>query len=134
MTNPSYPASSVSTAYTSPPFPHPLTELSQAHDYGAQASLPDVRTPDEVAPAFSAINTSFYHPQASTFSNKRPRSEEQEDDAGDVNSHQGDPQQLSAAEKLKRACARCRGLKVCRPTDVLSESHFNCSYIGSLPL
>jgi len=114
MTNPSYPALSVSTTYTSPAFPHQLTELGQAHDYSAQASLPDVRTPDD-APAFPAINTSFYHTQVSTASNKRQRPEEQEDDAGDVNGQTcGDAPQLSAAEKLKRACARCRGLKVCR--------------------
>jgi hypothetical protein len=122
MTNPSYPAPSVSTAYTPLTFPHQLSELSQAHDYGAQASLPDVRTPDDVAPAFSAINTSFYHAQASTLSNKRQRPEDQEDDAGDVNGQtRGDAHRLSMAEKLKRACARCRGLKVCRSTDVPSH-------------
>ena len=135
MTNPSYPATSVSTAYTSLTFPHQLSELGQAHDYGAQASLPDVRTPDDVAPAFSAINTSFYHTQAPTVSNKRQRPDEQEDDAGDGDGQtRGDAHQLSMAEKLKRACARCRGLKVCRPADVLSKSRFNGPCIGSLPL
>jgi hypothetical protein len=135
MTNTSYPAQSVSTAYTSLTFPHQLSELSQAHDYGAQAPLPDVRTPDDVAPAFSATTTSFYNTQASTVSNKRQRPEEQEDDAGDGNGQtRGDAHQLSMAEKLKRACARCRGLKVCRPTDVLRKSRFNGSHIGSLPL
>jgi len=134
MTNPSYAAPSISSAYTSPAFPHQLTELGQAHDYSAQASLP-VTTPDNVAPAFSTLNASFYPAQASTGSNKRQRSEEQEEDEGDVNDQmRGDTLQMSAAEKLKRACARCRGLKVRRTTDILSESRFNCLWIGSLPL
>jgi len=125
MTNPSYATPSIASAYTSPPFPHQLTELGQARDYSARASLP-VTTPDSVAPAFATISTSFYPTQASTGSNKRQRSEEQEEDAGDVDDQmRGDTLQMSAADKLKRACARCRGLKVCRTTDILSESRSN---------
>ena len=134
MTNPSYAAPSISSAYASSAFPHQLTELSQARDYSAQASL-HVTTPDNVAPAFSTLNASFYPTQASTGSNKRQRSEEQEEDAEDVNDQMRvDNLQMSAAEKLKRACARCRGLKVLRNTGILSESRSNCLWIGSLPL
>lgn len=122
MTNPSYTAPSITSAFTPPAFPHQLTELGQARDYSTQGSLP-VMTPDNVAPAVSTLNTSFYPTQASTGSNKRQRSEEQEEDAGDVDGQmRGDALQMSAAEKLKRACARCRGLKVCRTTDILSGS------------
>ena len=132
MTNPSYPAPSVSSAYAPPAFPHQLPELGQARDYSAQASLPTVTTPDDVAPTFSALDASFYHTHTSTVSNKRQRPGEQEEDVGDVNS-QGRGDALSMPDKLKRACARCRGLKVCCP-DVPGESCFDYSCVGSLPL
>ncbi|KAI0303682.1 hypothetical protein B0F90DRAFT_1310868 [Multifurca ochricompacta] len=45
-------------------------------------------------------------------SNKRQRPEEQDEDGGDGNAQaRSDTAQLLSAEKLKRACARCRGLK-----------------------
>ena len=133
MTNSSYAAPSISSAYVSPAFPHQLTELGQAPDYSAQASL-HVTTPDNVAPAFSTLNASFYPTQALTGSNKRQRSEDAEDDAEDDGQMRVDTLQMSAAEKLKRACARCRGLKVLRTTGILGESRSNCLWIGSLPL
>jgi hypothetical protein len=108
--NPPYLTTSVSSAYTSS-FPHQLSDLGQAPDYGAQAPLPTVTTPDAVPPSFPAFDTSF---QTSTVSNKRPRSDEPEEDTEGVNAQMhGDALPLSAAEKLKRACTRCRGLKVC---------------------
>jgi hypothetical protein len=107
----SYPATSVSTTYTSPPIPHQFSELGQVRDFSARPSLPAVTTPDSLAPAFSGFDVSFHHGQT-TGSNKRLRSEEHDED-GDVSPQtRGDATQLSAAEKLKRACARCRGLKV----------------------
>jgi hypothetical protein len=131
----SCPAQSVSSAYTSPPFPHQFSELGQACGFSAHsvhASLPTVTTPDTLAPAFSGFDVSF-HSQAG--SNKRQRSEEQEEDGGDPNSHaRGDNTQLSAAEKLKRACARCRGLKVCHLSNILDKQGFKRSWIGPLPL
>ena len=112
MTNQSYPTTPGSSAYTSHPFPHQLSELGQARDYGAQVPVPIVTTPDAGAPAFS---TSYYHTQTSPASNKRQRPEDQEEDVGDATDQtRGHSLQLSTAEKLKRACARCRGLKVCR--------------------
>jgi hypothetical protein len=114
MTNLPYPTTPASSAYTSPAFPHQFSELGQARDYGAQVSVPIVTTPDAVAPAFSAFDTSYHHTQASP-SNKRQRPEDQEEDEGDVTDQtRGHSLQLSTVEKLKRACARCRGLKVCR--------------------
>lgn len=111
MTNPSYPATPVSNAYTSPPFPHQLSELGQAPDYSAQVSVPTVTTPDDVAPTFSGFDPPYYHAQTP---NKRQRPEEQEEDEDMTDQTRGHTLQLSAAEKLKRAaCARCRGLKVC---------------------
>jgi hypothetical protein len=132
MTNPSYPTSPVSSAYTSPAFPHQLSELGQARDYGAQGSIPTVTTPDAVAPAFSAFDASYYHTHASP-SNKRQRPEDQEEDVGDVTDQtRGHALQLSTAEKLKRACARCRGLKVRRRTNTPRKSG-SIFLIGSLP-
>ena len=114
--NPPYLTTSVSSAYTSPSFPHQSSELGQAPDYGAQAPLPTVTAPDAVPSAFPVFDASFYHSHTSTVSNKRQRSDEQEEDMeGDNSQTRGDALQLSAAEKLKRACARCRGLKVCPP-------------------
>jgi hypothetical protein len=110
MTNPSYPATPVSNAYTSTPFPHQLSELGQAPDYRAQVSVPTVTTPDDdVAPTFSGFDAPYYHTQTS---NKRQRPEEQEEDEDMADQTRGHTLQLSTAEKLKRACARCRGLKV----------------------
>lgn len=110
MNNPSFPATPVSNAYTSSPFPHQLSELGQARDYSAQVSVPTVTTPDDVTSTISGFDAPYYHTQTSTVSNKRQRPEEQEDDEDIADQTRG---QLSAAEKLKRACARCRGLKVC---------------------
>src|SRR6266852_5013143 len=112
MTNPSYPVTPVSNAYTSPPFPHQLSELGQAPDYSAQVSIPTVTTPDDVAPTFSGFDAPYYHTQASAPSNKRQRPEEQDEDEDMTDQTRGHTLQLSTAEKLKRACARCRGLKV----------------------
>jgi hypothetical protein len=112
MTNPSY-AATVSNAYTSSPFPHQLSELGQAPDYSAQVSIPTVTTPDDVAPTFSGFDAPYYHTQTSTVSNKRQRPEEQDEDEDMTDQTPGHALQLSTAEKLKRACARCRGLKVC---------------------
>jgi hypothetical protein len=127
MTNPSYSTPSDPSAYTSSHFPHQSNGLNQAQDYHAPASLPT--TPNAAAPSFSAP---YYLPSITTVGNKRQRPEEQEDDAGDGDTQmRGD---ASAIDKLKRACARCRGLKVCRPTDVRSKFSPNRSLIGSLPL
>lgn len=112
MTNPSFPANPVSNAYTSSPFPHQLSELGQAPDYSAQVSIPTVTTPDDVAPTFSAFDAPYYHTQTSPASNKRQRSVEQEEDGDTTDQTRGLTLQLSTAEKLKRACTRCRGLKV----------------------
>jgi len=111
MTNPSYPATSVSNAYTPSPFPHQLSELGQARDHGDQVSVPTVTTSDDVA----TFDAPYYHTQTSTVSNKRQRPEEQEEDGDFMDQTRGHTLQLSTAEKLKRACARCRGLKVCPP-------------------
>jgi hypothetical protein len=113
MTNPSYPATPVSNAYTSSPFPHQLSELGQARNYSDQVSIPTVTTPDDVAQTFSAFDAPYYHSQTSAVSNKRQRPEEQEEDEDMTDHSRGHTLQLSIAEKLKRACARCRGLKVC---------------------
>jgi hypothetical protein len=113
MTNPSYPAAPGSNAYSSSPFPHQLSELGQARDYSDQVSVPTVTTPDDVAPTFSGFDAPYYHTQSSTVSNKRQRPEEQEEDGDITDQTRGHSLQLSTAEKLKRACARCRGLKVC---------------------
>lgn len=114
MTNQSYPTTPGSSAYTSHPFPHQLSELGQARDYGAQVSVPIVTTPDTGAPAYPAFDAPYYHTQTSPASNKRQRPEDQEEDVGDATDQtRGHSLQLSTAEKLKRACARCRGLKVC---------------------
>lgn len=115
MTNPSYPATPVSNAFTSSSFPHQLSELGQAPDYGAQVSVPTVTTPDDVTPTFSGFDAPYYHTQTSTLSNKRQRPEEQDEDEDMADQTRGHTLQLSTAEKLKRACARCRGLKVCLP-------------------
>jgi hypothetical protein len=103
---PAMPDSSV-PAYTSPPFPHQFSELSQACNFGARDPLPTVNGPDGSTPAFSEFDVASHHGQ-NTGSNKRQRSEEED---GDPNSQaHGDN---TAADKSKRACARCRGLKVC---------------------
>lgn len=134
MTNPSYPTTPGSSAYTSQPFPRQLSELSQARDYGAQVSVPTVTTPDDGTQAFSAFDAAYYHTQTSPMSNKRPRPEDQEEDVGDTTDQtRGHSLQLSAAEKLKRACARCRGLKVCRVVLLIPPSFENL-WIGSLSL
>jgi hypothetical protein len=112
ITNPSYSTTPVSNAYASPPFPLQFSELGQAPDYGAQVSLPKVTTPDDAAPIYPGFDAPYLHTQTSTVSNKRQRSEEQEEDAGDI-TDQTRGHTLQLAEKLKRACARCRGLKVC---------------------
>jgi len=113
MTNPPYPATPGSNAYTSPPFPHQLSELGQARDYGDQVSVPTVTTPDDVTQTISGYDAPYYHSQPSAVSNKRQRPEEQEEDGDIPDQTPGHTLQLSTAEKLKRACARCRGLKVC---------------------
>jgi hypothetical protein len=115
MTNPSYPSTPGSNAFASSPFPHELSELGQARDYNDQVSVPTVTTLDDVAPTFSGFDAPYYHTQSSTISNKRQRPEEQEDDGDFTDQTRGHTLQLSTAEKLKRACARCRGLKV-RPS------------------
>jgi hypothetical protein len=123
MPDSSSPAQSVSGTYTSPPpFPHQFSELIQPYDFGARSSLPIVNAPDTLASAFSAFDVSHHHSQT-TASNKRQRSEEQEEEeGGDTNAQaRGDATQLSAAEKLKRACARCRGLKVCHLTNITNK-------------
>jgi hypothetical protein len=75
--------------------------------------VPTVTTPDDIAPPFPALDVPYYRTQTSPASNKRQRPEDQEEDAGDVTDQtRGHALQLSTAEKLKRACARCRGLKV----------------------
>lgn len=112
MTNPSYSATPGSNAYTSSPFPHQPSELGQARDYSDQVSVPTVTTPDDVAPTFSGFDAPYYHTHSSTLSNKRQRPEEQEEDGDIADQTRGHTLQLSTAEKLKRACARCRGLKV----------------------
>jgi hypothetical protein len=113
MTNPSYPATPRSNAYASSPFPHASSELGQARDYNGQVSVPTVTTPDDVAPTFPGFDAPYYHTQTPTVSNKRQRPEEQEEDGDSTDQTRGHALQLSTAEKLKRACARCRGLKVC---------------------
>lgn len=124
VTKSSYPTTSVSSAYNSPSFPHRVSELGHARDYNAQTSLPTVTTPDTVVPAFSASDAPYYHTQIPAVSNKRQRPEEQEEDAGDVNAQTCGDIPMSTVEKLKRACARCRGLKVCHPTGALSRVGF----------
>jgi hypothetical protein len=114
ITNPSYSASPVSNAYTTSPFPHQSSELGQARDYSNQVSVPTVAIPDDVAPTFSGFDAPYYHTQSSIVSNKRQRPEEQEEDEDMADQTRGHTLQLSLAEKLKRACARCRGLKVCQ--------------------
>jgi hypothetical protein len=112
MTNPSYPATPVLNAYTPSAFPHQLSEPGQAPDYGAHVSVPTVTTPDDVAPTYSGFDAPYYHTQTGTVRNKRQRPEEQDEDEDMTDQMQGNTLQLSTAEKLKRACARCRGLKV----------------------
>ena len=132
MTNPSYTTTPVSSAYTSP-FPHQLSELGQAHNYSAQVSVPTVTTPDDVASPFPALDPSYYRTQTSPASNKRQRPEDQEEDVGDVTDQtRGHTLQLSTVEKLKRACARCRGLKVCHVLQIPPACRY--LWIGSLPL
>jgi hypothetical protein len=107
---PAMPGSSV-PAYTSPPSSQQFSELSQACNFGPRASLPTINGPDASTLAFSGFDVASHHGQ-DTGSNKRQRSQEQ-DEGGDPNSQAcGDNTQLSAADKSKRACARCRGLKV----------------------
>ncbi|KAH9041647.1 hypothetical protein EDB85DRAFT_2242516 [Lactarius pseudohatsudake] len=77
----------------------------------AGSSLPAITSLDTLAPAISTFDAPHHHTPTSTVSNKRQRPEDQ-DQEGDVNSQARGDTALSLAEKLKRACARCRGLKV----------------------
>ncbi|KAH9168828.1 hypothetical protein EDB89DRAFT_2073548 [Lactarius sanguifluus] len=111
MANPPYGTPTVSDTYTSSPFPHQFPELRPAHSYSAGSSLPAVTSLDALAPTISTFDAPRHHTPTSTVSNKRQRPEDQ-DQEGDVNSQARGDTALSLAEKLKRACARCRGLKV----------------------
>jgi hypothetical protein len=73
--------------------------------------LPTPSSLDTLAPAISTFDAPHIHTPTSAVSNKRQRSEDQDQDEGDNAQGRGDTA-MSLAEKLKRACARCRGLKV----------------------
>lgn len=113
VTNSSYCSPAVSGAYTSPPFPsHQFPELRPAHSYGASSSLPALSPLDTPTPEISTIDAPYHHTPTPVVGNKRQRPEDQEQDEGDTNAQARGDTALSLAEKLKRACARCRGLKV----------------------
>lgn len=113
MTNPSYRTSTVTGTYTSSPFsPHQFPELRPSHNYTTSSSLSADTSLDTLAPAISTFDAPHHRTLTSAVGNKRQRSEDQEQDEGDVNAHARGDTALSLAEKLKRACARCRGLKV----------------------
>jgi hypothetical protein len=66
--------------------------------------------------------------------NKRQRPEEQEQDDEDTNAQARGDTALSMAEKLKRACARCRGLKVSHPRGHCYWRGSKPQCVGPLPL
>ncbi|KAF8271195.1 hypothetical protein EI94DRAFT_1797367 [Lactarius quietus] len=113
MTSPPYCTSTVSGTYNSAPFPpHQFPELRPAHNYSGNSSLPALTSLDTLAPATSTFDAPHHHIPTSAVSNKRQRPEDQDQDEGDVNAQARGDTAMSLAEKLKRACARCRGLKV----------------------
>jgi hypothetical protein len=112
ITSPPYGTPTVPGTYSSSHFPHQFPELRPAHNYGASSSLPTHTSLDTtLAPVISTFDASHNHTPTSAVSNKRQRSEDQDQDEGDNAQGRGDTA-MSLAEKLKRACARCRGLKV----------------------
>ena len=126
--SPTYSTSTVSGTYSSSPFPHPFPELHPpVHNYTAGSSLPVPASVDSLAPAISTFDSPHHHTPASAVSNKRQRSEDQDQDEGDINAQARGDTAMSLAEKLKRACARCRGLKVSHPLSVLYRLEFSQS-------
>ena len=111
-TSPPYCPPTVPGTYSSSHFPsHQFSELRPTHNYSASSPLPPIVTPEALTPAISTFDASHHHTPTSATSNKRQRSEDQDQDEGDNVQGRGDTA-MSLADKLKRACARCRGLKV----------------------
>ena len=132
ITTPPYRPPTVPGTYSSSHFPsHQFPELRPAHNY-AGSSLPPIITPEAFAPAISTLDASHHHTPNSAASNKRQRSEDQDQDEGDNVQGRGDTA-MSLADKLKRACARCRGLKVGYRVSVPNRLESN-PVQGPLPL
>jgi hypothetical protein len=127
ITSPPYGTPNVPGTYSSSHFPpHQFPELRPAHNYSAGSSLPTPSSLDTLAPAISTFDAPHIHTPTSAVSNKRQRSEDQDQDEGDNAQGRGDTA-MSLAEKLKRACARCRGLKVGQSLSVLNRPESNIS-------
>jgi hypothetical protein len=132
--SPPYGTSTVSGSYSTSPFPHQFPELRPVHNYSAGSSLPALTSLDTLAPAISTFDAPHHHTPPSAVSNKRQRSEDQDQDEGDLNAQARGDTAMSLAEKLKRACARCRGLKVSHPPVSFTGLNLLIQCIGPLPL